>query len=195
MWPPRGTTTSRWPTPCVTTSWAAGSAPSSTTMRRTPRCCLGHPERGMGRGSARGLRDLDQVTAPSWGQGFLQQNKRTFQVPKVGGSRGGARCSECGGPTQSREKPGAGADQGLRSGGLVAKVQCPLSEWRRGCWWAGRPLWPKADQKWQNVLSNMCVPGQRVVQSWGSGIKCLLGSSVNVSNMTLLGRGRKWTGG
>lgn len=37
MSPRLGTTTSPWPTLSGTTWWAAGSVPSSTTMRRTPR--------------------------------------------------------------------------------------------------------------------------------------------------------------
>lgn len=41
----------------------------------------------------------------------------------------------------------------------------------------------------ERVTEHVCgVSGQRMVLHWGSGIKCLLGSSVNVSNLTLLGR-------
>ena len=49
-------------------------------------------------------------------------------------------------------------------------------------------LQPGLDPKWKDILPNSCAVC-RVGHSWGGEIKCLLGSLVNVSNLTLLGKG------
>lgn len=58
-------------------------------------------------------------------------------------------------------------------------------------------LWPGLDQKWKNASLNMCMVclGSGWCSTGAAGIKCLLGSLVNVSNLTLLGRGGRGADG